>query len=582
MDLPGTNEERELAGQETILIAEADDGAQLTLASGTLGRPASAAPDCELAARIQAEVAQIVGQPALIDELGGTPGAEASLVESRRVSEEALLEVQARISGLAVVDDEDLVDFEQFPEVSYDFLAQHGCLPMEWDGSHVLLGVTSPYGLGLLSYHWQSLYQRQASFALLRPTIVARYLTSTYDVGQDDGGALAGADASEEALRDMAREAPIVRLVNDMFNRAVEMGASDIHVEPGEDELAIRFRVDGVLQTIQTPPMNQYPAIASRLKLLAGVNIAERRLPQDGRIDLTIAQHPIDVRVSTVPSMHGESIVSRLLQKESAVFDLGKVGMPEAMRDEFHRLFSMPHGMLLVVGPTGSGKSTTLYCVMKLLNSDERKIITVEDPVEYQLAGLTQIQVRANIGLTFAAGLRSIVRQDPDVILVGEIRDLETAEIAIHAALTGHLVLSTLHTNDAAGAVSRLLEMGIESFLISSALLGVVSQRLVRRICPDCAGEGRIPEPGAAEGQTRRCRNCLGSGYRGRVGIFEMLLVSDELRTAINERRDSNEIGAIARRHGMRSLREDGKDKVAEGITTEAEVARVCQLDLAD
>jgi type II secretory ATPase GspE/PulE/Tfp pilus assembly ATPase PilB-like protein len=242
----------------------------------------------------------------------------------------------------------------------------------------------------------------------------------------------------------------------------------------------------------------------------------------------------------------------------------------------------MPHGMLLVVGPTGSGKSTTLYCVMKMLNSDERKIITVEDPVEYQLAGLTQIQVRANIGLTFAAGLRSIVRQDPDVILVGEIRDLETAEIAIHAALTGHLVLSTLHTNDAAGAVSRLLEMGIESFLISSSLLGVVSQRLVRRICPECGGEGRTVEEGGAAGQTRRCRNCLGSGYRGRVGIFEMLLVGDELRTAINERRDSNEIAAIARRHGMRSLREDGMDKVRQGITTEAEVARVCQLDLVD
>jgi type II secretory ATPase GspE/PulE/Tfp pilus assembly ATPase PilB-like protein len=432
------------------------------------------------------------------------------------------------------------------------------------------------------SYVWQAMFQRRATFVLVRRTVVERYLTATYDIGQDEDGMLAGGDASEETLRDLAREAPIVRLVNDMFNRAVEMGASDIHVEPSEDELAIRFRVDGVLQTVQTPPVNQYPAIASRLKLLAGVNIAERRLPQDGRIDLSISQQAIDVRVSTVPSMHGESIVLRLLQKESAVFDLDKVGMPAHMRDEFTRLFNMPHGMLLVVGPTGSGKSTTLYCVMKLLNSDERKIITVEDPVEYQLQGLTQIQVRANIGLTFAAGLRSIVRQDPDVILVGEIRDLETAEIAIHAALTGHLVLSTLHTNDAAGAVSRLLEMGIESFLISSALLGVVSQRLVRRICPECGGEGRVADESAGEGQTRRCRNCLGSGYRGRVGIFEMLLVSDELRTAINERKDSNEIAAIARRHGMRSLREDGMDKVTKGMTTEAEVARVCQLDLAD
>jgi type II secretory ATPase GspE/PulE/Tfp pilus assembly ATPase PilB-like protein len=575
------HDQGELAGQETILIAEDAAADQPALPSGMTGHPPVEASDEELAGPIQTEAARRVGQPTLADELAGRPRAELTLLDERRIDEGALLDVYARVSGLPVADDEDLVDFERFPEVSYDFLSQHGCLPMAWDGSAVLLGVSTPYGLGMQSYVWQAVFQRRATFVLLRRTVVERYLTSTYDIGQDDDGMLAGGDASEETLRDLAREAPIVRLVNDTFNRAVEMGASDIHVEPSEEELAIRFRVDGVLQTVQTPPMNQYPAIASRLKLLAGMNIAERRLPQDGRIDLSISQQAIDVRVSTVPSMHGESIVLRLLQKESAVFDLDKVGMPAPMRDEFARLFNMPHGMLLVVGPTGSGKSTTLYCVMKLLNSDERKIITVEDPVEYQLQGLTQIQVRANIGLTFAAGLRSIVRQDPDVILVGEIRDLETAEIAIHAALTGHLVLSTLHTNDAAGAVSRLLEMGIESFLISSALLGVVSQRLVRRICPECNGEGRVEE-GADEGQTRRCRNCLGSGYRGRVGIFEMLLVSDELRTAINERKDSNEIAAIARRHGMRSLREDGMDKVSKGVTTEAEVARVCQLDLVD
>lgn len=569
-------------GQETILIAEERAGDYPATGSGMTGHEAPALADEELALRVHEELAKRTKQPMLAGELGGVPKAELALLGDGRIDEGMLAEVYAQVSGLSRVDDEDMANFERFPEVSYDFLAQYGCLPMVWSGGAILLASTTPYGLGQMTYLWRVLFQRSATFALARPTIVERYLTSTYDVGQEDGESAAGGDASEETLRDLAREAPIVRLVNDMFNRATEMGASDIHVEPGEEELAIRFRVDGVLQTVQTPPMNQYPAIASRVKLLAGMNIAERRLPQDGRIDLTIAQHAIDVRVSTVPSMHGESIVLRLLQKESTVFDLAHVGMPQAMRDEFQRLFNMPHGMLLVVGPTGSGKSTTLYCVMKLLNSDERKIITVEDPVEYQLPGLTQIQVRANIGLTFAAGLRSIVRQDPDVILVGEIRDMETAEIAIHAALTGHLVLSTLHTNDAAGAISRLLEMGIESFLISSSLLGVVSQRLVRRICPECHGSGRVAEPGSPDGQTRRCRNCLGSGYRGRVGIFEMLLVSDQVRTAINERRDSNEIAAIARRHGMRSLREDGRDKVIQGITTEAEVARVCQLDLAE
>jgi general secretion pathway protein E/type IV pilus assembly protein PilB len=281
--------------------------------------------------------------------------------------------------------------------------------------------------------------------------------------------------------------------------------------------------------------------------------------------------------------MHGESIVLRLLQKEMATFDLDTIGMVPEMRAEFERLIQLPHGMILVVGPTGSGKTTTLYCAVRQLNSETRKIITIEDPVEYQLQGLTQIQVRSQIGLTFANGLRSIVRQDPDVILVGEIRDRETAEIAIHAALTGHLVLSTLHTNDAAGAVSRLLDMEVESFLISSALLAVLSQRLVRRICPVCSGTGRVSDgtTGGDDQEGKRCRHCI-KGYRGRIGIFEMLLVNDDIRRSINEKRDSNEIAAIARRHGMRPLRDDGQIKVEAGVTTAAEVARVCQLDLLE
>jgi type II secretory ATPase GspE/PulE/Tfp pilus assembly ATPase PilB-like protein len=309
------------------------------------------------------------------------------------------------------------------------------------------------------------------------------------------------------------------------------------------------------------------------------MNIAERRLPQDGRIDLKIGRTDMDVRVSTVPTMHGESIVLRLLRKEAALFELDNLGLDSGNRQRFEPLITMPHGMILVVGPTGSGKTTTLYCVLQMLNSDTRKIITVEDPVEYQMAGVNQIQVRSQIGLTFSAGLRSIVRQDPDVILVGEIRDRETAEIAIHAALTGHLVLSTLHTNDAAGAISRLLEMGVESFLISSSLLGVLSQRLVRKVCPDCNGKGYLNNAEVSE-QHKRCRNCGGSGYRGRVGIFELLVVNDELRRAINSHLDTTEINTIARRHGMSSLRENGEEKVRQGVTDAAEIARVCQLDL--
>jgi len=274
--------------------------------------------------------------------------------------------------------------------------------------------------------------------------------------------------------------------------------------------------------------------------------------------------------------MHGESIVLRLLQKDSAIFDLDKVGLLPDSKEKLARLFNMPHGIILIVGPTGSGKTTTLYCIMNILNAEYRKIITIEDPVEYQLEGLTQIHVRAQIGLTFASGLRAIVRQDPDVILVGEIRDRETAEIAIHAALTGHLVLSTLHTNDAAGAISRMMEMGVESFLISSSLLGVASQRLVRRICPVCHGSGRT-----ADDPNKRCRNCLGSGYRGRVAIFELMEINDDLRLAINAHKDSSELTQIAKKHGMRTLKEDGDLKVKEGLTTESEVTRVCKLDIS-
>ena len=550
---------------------------------GVSGNQALAVAGPDLVSAIHAEVYRRMGEPQNVGELNGIPEGEWSLVNQGRIEEAELARAYAQVTNLPLVDEEELREVEAFPDVSYDFLNQHNCLPAAWDGAQIVLAVAHPYQAGDLALAWRAMFQRDASFVLARRTLIERHLTALYDTASDENDGIDWDADSEQALRDLAREAPIVRLVNDMFSRAQEMGASDIHVEPAEIDLAIRFRVDGVLQTIQTPPMNQYSAIASRIKLLAGMNIAERRLPQDGRLDLSIGRTQLDVRVSTVPSMHGESIVLRLLQKDVTVFDLDKVGLTPDMRREVERMVRLPHGMILVVGPTGSGKTTTLYCAMRLLNSDTRKIITIEDPVEYQLEGLTQIHVRSQIGLTFASGLRSIVRQDPDIILVGEIRDRETAEIAIHAALTGHLVLSTLHTNDASGAVSRLLDMGVESFLISSALLGVLSQRLVRRICPSCHGVARVDEEGNPnEDGTKRCRTCLGNGFKGRIGIFEMLVVNDELRAAINQRKDSNEIAAIARRHGMLPLREDGALKVAEGVTTEAEVARVCQLDFME
>ena len=549
------------------------------------GSPKTGLRDAEMAVAVMAALPHGPAAAGGAESPVALPLEEWNLVNQGRVTELDLLTVYRQVTGLPAVDEEQEYRLEPFPEVAFDFLSTWNCLPLTWDARTVTLAVGNPYNLGALAFQWLVLFRKHAVFTLARRSWIERSLTAVYDAAlRDDDAVLAlDGDASEEALRDLAREAPIVRLVNDIFSRAVEMGASDIHVEPSEDTLTIRYRIDGVLQTVLNPPKAHYAAIASRIKLLAGMNIAERRLPQDGRIDLPVGRAQLDVRVSTVPSMHGESIVLRLLQKDVSIFDLRNLGIDARTKDEFEKIASLPHGMLLVVGPTGSGKTTTLYCVMKLLNSDNTKIITLEEPVEYQMPGLTQIQVNAKIGLSFANGLRSIVRQDPDIILVGEIRDRETAEIAIHAALTGHLVLSTLHTNDAAGAISRLLDMGVEAFLISSSLLAVLSQRLVRRICPDCRG---VVVPAAADANEatapRRCRTCSGSGFRGRVGIYELMVINDDLRQAINERRDATEIAGIARRHGMHFLREDGEEKVKAGVTTMAEVARVCQLDLAE
>ncbi len=507
----------------------------------------------------------------------GTAELDIAYVNNGKLEEAALLQVYAEASGLALLDEHEAREVNFYPEVTYDFLNSECCLPLTWSNERAMLAVASPYATGRLALLWKNFYEAETSFVLARRSFIERHIGSVYDRPDEKTAGQDWSDpGSEEALRDLAREAPIVRLVSDVFARAQEGGASDIHIEPGENDVAVRFRIDGLLQVIMRPPKNQYAAIASRIKLLAGMNIAEHRLPQDGRIELSGgSMNAIDVRVSTVPGMHGESIVLRLLQKDPAVFELGKIGLLPDTLDELSRLFNMPHGIILVVGPTGSGKTTTLYCILNVLNADFRKIITIEDPVEYQLEGLTQIHVRANIGLSFANGLRAIVRQDPDVILVGEIRDRETAEIAIHAALTGHLVLSTLHTNDAAGAISRLIEMGVEGFLISSSVLAVASQRLVRRICPECQGSGKSDSQAG-----RSCRNCLGSGYRGRVAIFELMVINDALRSAINTNKDSSEITTIARRSGMRTLKEDGDLKVAEGLTTESEVTRVCKLDL--
>jgi general secretion pathway protein E len=389
-------------------------------------------------------------------------------------------------------------------------------------------------------------------------------------------------------LRDLASEAPVIRFVNLLISRAVEQRASDIHIEPFENELKVRYRIDGVLHEIEAPARRLQAAIVSRIKIMAKLNIAERRLPQDGRIKLRLMGREIDLRVSTLPTLYGESVVLRILDRSSIVVNLEALGFPQDTLGQYEKLINKPYGMILVTGPTGSGKTTTLYGALDKINSPDKKIITIEDPVEYQLFGVNQIHVKPQIGLTFANGLRSIVRQDPDVIMVGEIRDAETAEIAIQAALTGHLVFSTLHTNDAAGAISRLLEMGVEDYLLASSLLGVLAQRLVRKVCLKCRHTAElaveamreIAGPNGGEVTVYEgsgCEDCAQTGYRGRSGIFELLPVNETIRQLILKRSSADIIKDAAVRQGMRSLRDDGWLKVRGGVTTVAEVVRVTQ-----
>ena len=391
-------------------------------------------------------------------------------------------------------------------------------------------------------------------------------------------------------LLDDTSDAPIIKLVNLMLSQAVKDRASDIHIEPAQNRLKIRYRVDGVLYDMLSPPKHIQSALVSRIKIMAKMNIAEKRLPQDGRIEVKIGDKNIDIRVSTIPIAFGERVVLRLLDKTSILLQVSDLGMPRERLKEFDGLIHSPYGIILVTGPTGSGKTTTLYAALSTINTTDVNIITIEDPIEYQLEGVGQIQVNPKIDLTFANGLRSIVRQDPDVILVGEIRDLETAEIAIQSALTGHLVFSTLHTNDSASAVTRLIDMGIEPFLVTSSVIAILAQRLVRTLCSACK-EAYIPDEESLQnigiasdmigGKTiyrgAGCSSCLKTGYRGRTGIFEMMFLSDTVKNLILRTSDANAIKRTAVEQGMVTLRQDGAKKVLAGVTTIEEVFRVTQ-----
>jgi general secretion pathway protein E len=397
-------------------------------------------------------------------------------------------------------------------------------------------------------------------------------------------------DDDIDSLRDLASGAPVVRAVNDLLEKAVELRATDIHIEPFRAGLSLRMRVDGLLQAIPTPSGVAPQALISRIKILAGLNIAERRLPQDGAANMRVARSDIDIRVATMPTRHGESAVIRLLPKDRGVLEIAKLGLSNPDQDRLHRLLELPHGIIVITGPTGSGKTTTLATMLTALNDTSRKILTIEDPIEYEIRGVNQSQVKPEIGLTFAAALRAFVRQDPDVIMVGEVRDPETAQIAIHAALTGHFVLTTLHTETAAMAVPRLLDLGVENFLLQSTLRAVIAQRLVRVLCERCKTERRLSVTAIAEDprypmlglkagdslhEPNGCERCSGTGYRGRTGVFEMLDVNDEIRSLMQSRSDSTTIRNAAVRAGMMTMFEHGATKCRMGVTSAAEVFRV-------
>jgi general secretion pathway protein E len=519
---------------------------------------------------------------------------ERMLVDLGFLSEEDLLPILSAYQGVELVEADAIPDPPaEVPGVSLEFMRGARILPMRVENGSLTLAMADTGDRAVVEAV-QQVSGLRVNPVLVRPRDLQEKFNTmfgTLESTDTEGEGVEFLNEDEESvehLRDMASEAPVIRLVNQVLSRAVEQRASDIHVEPFENELRIRYRVDGVLHDIDSPPRSQAAAIISRIKLMAKLNIAERRLPQDGRIKLRLVGREIDLRVSSLPTLYGESVVMRILDRSSISVDLTGLGLPEVTLDEFTGMIIQPHGLVLVTGPTGSGKTTSLYAALDKINSSEKKIITIEDPVEYQLAGVNQIHVKSQIGLTFASGLRSIVRQDPDVIMVGEIRDAETAEIAIQAALTGHLVFSTLHTNDAAGAISRLLEMGVEDYLLASSLLGVMAQRLVRRLCPDCkqpvkagselAGElSGVEDSASTVYDSGGCPACSGTGFRGRCGIYELLQVDDSTRAQILSRASAGDIKAEAIKSGMRTLRDDGWRTVKSGVTSVAEVLRVTQ-----
>jgi general secretion pathway protein E len=519
------------------------------------------------------------------------------LVRLGLVSERDVAEAESSLLGLPLITTADLP--EEAPEIgklSLRYLKQNLLLPVSVSDDEMTVVMANPrdqYALKALS---------MASGKKIRPQVgiaseIENGIEKLYGVGRSAMGQIVdtlgeGEEDLEdvEHLRDLASEAPVIRLVNLIMQRAVEARASDIHIEPFENRLKVRYRIDGVLQEVEAPPASSTAAVISRVKIMARLNIAERRLPQDGRIMHRVQGKELDLRVSTVPTSHGESVVMRILDRGSIVLDFDSLGFDEGLKKAFVKDLEMPHGIILVTGPTGSGKTTTLYTALSQINTPARKIITVEDPVEYQLEGINQIQAQSSIGLDFAHALRAIVRQDPDVIMIGEMRDLETARIAIQSALTGHLVLSTIHTNDAAGGITRMLDMGVEDYLLTSTVNAILAQRLVRTLSKDAREAVQLlPEVAAEVGLLKLVDQDVytvyrpvptaenPSGYFGRTSILELLQMTDSIRRLIMQQATSGEIHEMAVQQGMRTMYQDGLIKCLQGITTLEEVLRVTQ-----
>lgn len=527
------------------------------------------------------------------------------LIRIGAISEDNLLPALAQQLDIPLLDETLLPNTAQLVEqaaqlggLSIDWLLEQEIILWESADGTIICASTNPLNSFARETLCNAYQQHQLQWSFVRSRDIERIA----NLIRSDSISAAFSDEVAH-LRELAEEAPVIELVNNTWAQAIDIGASDIHIEPEEHGFEIRFRVDGILTTKMSFGRDRFDAVVSRIKLISGLDIAERRLPQDGRISIRASGIDIDIRVSVIPGVHGESIVLRLLPKERKDFSLKRLGMEEDHLDKFRKWIKEPHGIVLVTGPTGSGKSTSLYAALAEANDRQKKIITVEDPVEYKMDGITQIQTHAEIEYTFARALRAILRHDPDIIMIGEIRDLETAEIAVQSALTGHMVFSTLHTNDAIGAFNRLIDMGLEPFLVASSLRAVQAQRLVRRLCTHCAKalsheEMMQTAPADFAGQMQElqerfpalmtapskwyhatgCPQCQNTGYRGRVGIYEFVEVTPELQAAIVQRLPTHEVNQLAKRNGYRNLREDGLIKARNGLTTIDEVMRVTGL----